>query len=88
MSNVSDILDTTITKKENPNEPAQIKIMKKEKNQLVSLKALKATSKNVEKQLKIIQEMCSIINLKKRAGLTIKQKATQECLIERKRIKA
>ncbi len=59
--NASDALDATTTREENLNQPAQIEGVEAEGNQLVSLKALKATSGNAEKRLRKRQEMHSTI---------------------------
>ena len=86
--NASHALDATTTREENLNQPAQIEGVEAEGNQLVSLKALKATSGNTGKRLRTRQETHSTINSGKTAGAVSRQRATQERLVEKERMKA
>ncbi len=83
-----DALDATTTREENLNQPAQIEGVEAEGNQLVSLKALKTTSGNAGKWLRTRQETRSTINLGKTVRAVSRQRATQERLVEKERIKA
>ncbi len=81
----------TITGEEDWNQPAQIggrTGVEAEGNQLVSLRALKATSGNAEKRLRTRQETHSAISSGKTAGATIRQKVTEERLVEKEKTKA
>ena len=84
----SDALDATTAMEEDLSQPAQIEGIEVEGNQLVSLKALKATSGNAEKRLRIRQETRSTINSGKTTGAATRPRATQERLVEKERMKA
>lgn len=84
----SDALDATTAMVEDLNQPAQIEGIEVEGNQLVSLKALKATSGNAEKRLRTRQEIRSTTNSGKKTGAATRPRATQERLVEKERMKA
>ena len=84
---VSNALNATSAMEENLSQPAQIEDIKVEKNKLVSLKALKATSRNAEKRLRIRQKSRSIINLGKMTRAVTRPRATQRRLVKKKKMK-
>lgn len=73
--------------KEDLSQQVQIEGTKVEKNQLINLKALKANSGNVEKQLRTRQKTYSTFNLEKTMRAAIKPMISQERLVKKKRIK-
>ena len=81
---------TATTREEDLNQPAQIAGqagVEAEGNQLVSLRALKATSGNVAKRLRTRQETRLTTKSGKTAEAAIRQIATQERLVEKEKLK-